>query len=97
MLYQAVAAVLDGWRGDLSYGEVARRSGLSVPAVSEACRGIVRPRSETLVALCEALRLGGASLCCLNRHVARHERIFICRRHRGEAQGVRAAMCADDE
>ena len=49
------------------------------------------------VALCEALRLGGASLCCLNRHVARHERIFICRRHRGEAQGVRAAMCADDE
>ena len=35
-------------------------------------------------ALCEALCLGGASLSCLNRHVACHKRILICRR-----EGVR--------
>ena len=41
-------------------------------------------------ALCEALCLGGASLSCLDRHVARHERILICRRQAG--QGIRAAV-----
>lgn len=54
MLYQTVAAVLDGWRGGLSYGEVARRTGLSVPGVSEALRGVVVPRPETVALLCEA-------------------------------------------
>lgn len=55
MFYRTVATVLDGWRGDLSYGEVARRTGLSVPGVSEVLRGVVVPRPETIAALCGAL------------------------------------------
>ena len=50
-----MAAVLDGWRGEVSFRELARRSGLSDVAVAEVLRGEVVPRPESVAALCSAL------------------------------------------
>lgn len=57
-----MAAVLDGWRGDLSFRELARRSGLSDVAVAEVLRGEVVPRPESVTALCAALERTEAEL-----------------------------------
>lgn len=54
-VYLAMAAVLEKWRGDLSYGELSRRAQLAVPTVIEVCQGRARPKPETLSALVAAL------------------------------------------
>jgi len=53
-------------------------------------RGLVCLLALKQVALGEALRLCSARLGCLNRHVARHERILICRR---QAKAGRQCSC----
>ena len=53
-------------------------------------RGLVCLLALKQVALGEALRLCSARLGCLNRHVARHERILICRRQ--ARRGVSVAV-----
>lgn len=55
MLYTAVAAILEGWRGDLSYRELARRANMAQPSVSAILQGESVPKAETVAALCEAL------------------------------------------
>lgn len=55
MLYSRMSAVFQRWQGDLTYSDIARLTGMSVSGVSEAIRGVVLPRAETVAALCDAL------------------------------------------
>lgn len=55
LLLSRVATVLQRWQGDLSYSDIARATGMSVSGVSEAIRGVVLPRPETIATLCRAL------------------------------------------
>lgn len=62
MVYQAVASVLDAWRGERTYSDVARATGLSVPSVSAIFRGESVPKEETLAVLCGVLGHSPADL-----------------------------------
>ena len=55
MLYSRMSAVFQRWQGDLTYSDIARLTGMSVSGVSEAIRGVVLPRAETVAILCAAL------------------------------------------
>ena len=55
MLYRTMATVLDGWRGDLSLRELARRTGRSDVAIADILNGKAIPRPETVAAICDAL------------------------------------------
>ena len=54
MLYSKMSAVFQRWQGDLTYSDIARLTGMSVSGVSEAIRGVVLPRAETVAVLCAA-------------------------------------------
>ena len=54
-LYAAMAAVFQKWQGERTYSDIARLTGMSVSGVSEAIRGVVEPRGETIDLLCRAL------------------------------------------
>ena len=55
MLYSWMSAVFQRWQGERSYSDIARLTGMSVSGVSEAIRGAVLTRAETVAALCTAL------------------------------------------
>lgn len=54
-VYEAMGAVLERWRGEMSYGALSRASGVSIPTVIDACRGVRTARPETLTAIVSAL------------------------------------------
>ena len=55
-MYSTMAAVFRRWQDDLSisYGEIARRAGLSVPSVSAIMRGESTPKADSVSVICAA-------------------------------------------
>lgn len=62
MMLDVMSTVLRRWAGDLTQSEIARRAGLSQPAVRAVLLGEAHPKDETLDAICAALGRGQREL-----------------------------------